>query len=146
MLMEEYAYMNNYTAVGDLIVVAICIVMAILVATSYLSRTKNFLFFINMIAYLVLSALCNVYTHMRYSRITDGNYISIGILRVVFHALIFSLFFIFVVYIVSMLKHPGITLLHSNPYDMRMKLPDPGMVFTCEEDEERYIGIKVSYI
>lgn len=105
--MGDMMYLNNYTPVGDLLVIAICIVMVVLIAASYLSRTKNFMLFMTMIGFLALAALCNVFLHYHYGQIRDGNYTSIYVLRIVFHSVLFSLFMTFIVYIIALVDLPG---------------------------------------
>ena len=99
--MGQQLYFDNYSPVGDIVVIAICIVMMILVATSYVTRTKSFKIFINMIVYLTLAAICDLIHHDWYLRISDSNYTPIYIVRVIYHAILFSIFLLYVVYIVE---------------------------------------------
>ena len=48
---------DNYTPAGDVAVVAICLVMVILLLTSYVSRTRSFRIFANILVSLVIAAL-----------------------------------------------------------------------------------------
>lgn len=102
--MGQTLYFENYTAAGDIIVLAICFVIGILVATSYNTRTKTFKLFINMLVYLCLASLCDMILHDYYVHIPDGNYTPIYVIRVIYHALLFSLFLIYVVYLVTILN------------------------------------------
>ena len=61
--MGQKLYFDNYTAAGDILVIAICFVIGILVATSYNTRTKTFKLFLNMIIYLGLAALSDMILH-----------------------------------------------------------------------------------
>ena len=55
--MGQQLYFDNYMPVGDILVLAACIVMIILLATSHITRTKNFLLFLNMIIYLAMRGM-----------------------------------------------------------------------------------------
>lgn len=99
--MAQQLYFDNYTPVGDLIVIAICFVMIILVATSYVTKTSNFKLFMNMIVYLILAGVCDIVHHQLYTGVTDGNYTVVYIIRILYHALLFSLLLVYVVYIVE---------------------------------------------
>ncbi len=99
--MGQQLYFDNYTPVGDIIVIAICMVMIVLVATSYVNKTKNFSLFLNMIFYLVSASMCDIIYHDWYAHITDGNYIGVYVTRVIYHALLFSILLLYIVYIVE---------------------------------------------
>ena len=102
--MGQQLYFENYSPVGDILVLAICIIMIILVATSYVARSKRFSMFINMIFYLALAAVCDLVHHVLYSRVTNGNYTPVYVVRVMYHAVLFSLFLLFIVYIVETMR------------------------------------------
>ncbi len=99
--MGQQLYFDNYSPVGDLIVVAICFVMIILVAASYVSKTKGFNLFLNMIGYLVLASFCDIIHHQLYTNVADGNYTAVYVIRILYHAFLFSILLLFVVYIVE---------------------------------------------
>ena len=99
--MGQQLYFDNYTPVGDIIVIAICMVMIVLVATSYVNKTKNFSLFLNMIFYLVSASMCDIIYHDWYAHITDGDYIGVYVTRVIYHALLFSILLLYIVYIVE---------------------------------------------
>ena len=105
--MGQRLYFDNYTAVGDIIVLSVCFVIAILIATSYNTRTKTFRLFLNMILYLGLAALADMILHDYYTQVTDGNYTPIYVIRVIYHALLFSLFLVYIVYLVVILNLDG---------------------------------------
>ena len=97
-------YFYTYTAVGDIIVIAVCIVMLILVSTSYVIKSQNYSMFINMIIFLVLSAFSDIIMHNKYTKITDGNYTPVYVLRIAYHLFLFSLFLLFILYILNTLN------------------------------------------
>lgn len=102
MLMGELRYFDNFSPVGDLIVVAICFVIMILLITSYVRKTKAYYIFLNIVAFLIAAALCDVIHHDLYTQITNGDYTSVYIFRLLYRAFLFSILFLFVVYIVTL--------------------------------------------
>ena len=100
--MGEQVFFENYSPVGDLTTVAVCIVIFILIATSYVKRTKNFYIFVTIVVYLMLAGLSDVFYHNLYGKITNGNYNAVYIIRVFYHALLFSNLLLYVVYIIAM--------------------------------------------
>ena len=103
-MIRQTVYFDNYTAVGDIIVLAICLVIVILIAASYNTNTNTFKLFLNMIIYLGLAAASDIILHQYYVSISDGNYIPIYVIRIFYHAMLFSLFLIYVVYLVAVLN------------------------------------------
>ena len=88
---------NNYTPVGDLVVVAICFVMLALIYFSYMRKTPAFRVFMTIIFTLITSALLNV----TYNRLASqlGAVPVVYVFRCLFHAALFSVFFLFTLYI-----------------------------------------------
>ena len=99
--MGQQLYFDNYTPVGDIIVIAVCFVMIVLVATSFVNKNKNFSLFINMVIYLIGAAYSDVIYHNLYTHTKDGNYLPVYIVRIIYHALLFSILLLYVVYIVE---------------------------------------------
>lgn len=91
--------MNGYTPVGDLIVVSICFVMLILLAFSYNSTTKSFMIFLGIIGSLIMAAYANVSFNKLVSIGDAGNYGVANVIRCIYHALLFTIFLLFVAYI-----------------------------------------------
>ncbi len=105
--MGEQLYFDNYMPVGDIIVLSVSLVMMILLATSHVTRTRNFLIFLNMLFYLMMAGLVNLLMHVRFTRITDGNYTSIYVMGILYHAFLFSLFLLYIVYLVVIFRLDG---------------------------------------
>ncbi len=89
---------DNYTPAGDVAVVAICLVMVILLLTSYVSRTRSFRIFANILVSLVIAALVNIVYHALLSNYTPGFRIWIYITRVLYEAMLYGVFFLFALY------------------------------------------------
>ncbi len=102
-------YFANYSPVGDVTVSAFCLTIFGLLFSSSIKRNRHTLLFINIVFYLALSAMLDIILHMVYRKVTDGNYLAVNVLRVAFHAMIFSNLLVYVVYIVSTFNLKGIT-------------------------------------
>lgn len=92
-------YYQNYSPVGDLTVFAICFVFIILIRSSYVSRTKNFLLFCGMIGLLMIAALTGVGFHVALKsigKIQDG---VVYFLRIAQHLALFGTLLLYVSYI-----------------------------------------------
>ena len=98
---------DNYSRAGDVAVIAICIVIIILLTTSYVSRTRSFYIFINVIASLVLAAIVNISFHALLASNHPEMYNAAYVLRILYQSLLFDVFFLFALYTteVSGLEH-----------------------------------------
>ena len=90
---------DNYTSAGDVAVIAICLVMVILLVTSYISRTSSFRIFISIVSSLVLAALVNMLYHRLTVAYMPGLRTQIYVSRVFYQTLLFNVFFLFTLYI-----------------------------------------------
>lgn len=102
--MQAQVYFDNYTAVGDITVIAMSMAMLVLLAVSYIKKNKSSALFLNIIIYLLLAAFSNVICHTVYTNVFNGDYTLVYVLRVLYHALLFSILMVYVVYIVAMLE------------------------------------------
>lgn len=101
-LADTHFIPNNYTPVGDLTAVAVCFVMLALVCFSYIRKTAAFRVFLVIIPCLILSALLNVtYNHLAYRL---GAVPVVYILRCLFHAALFTVFFLYTLYIAEVTR------------------------------------------
>ena len=98
---------DNYMRSGDVGTIAICVVIIILLMTSYVSRTHSLRIFMNIIVSIVLAALVNMVYHGLLARQEPGLYNLVYTLRVLYHALLFDVFFLFSLYttVVSGMEH-----------------------------------------
>ena len=92
---------ENYTRTGDFAVIAICTVMIVLLFTSYVSRTKSFHIFSGIIAVLILAAFINITYHEMIRLDNPDLFTLICVLRIVYQALLFDVFFLFALYTVE---------------------------------------------
>lgn len=98
---------DNYTRAGDVAVIGVCFVMLVLLVTSYVSRTRSFRIFTNIIAVLVTAALVNICFHELLRIGNPAHYTLISILHILYQALLLDVFCLFALYttVVSGLDH-----------------------------------------
>ncbi len=102
--MGKQLYFDNYTAASDVTVLAICVVIAVLIATSYVTKTRTFIFFLNMLICLSLAVLSNMILHDSYAHITDGNYTFVYVMRILYHVFLFTIFLLYIAYSLDVLR------------------------------------------
>ena len=109
---ETHLLPDHYTPVGDLTVIAVCLVMLALIAFSYVRRSASFRVFLFIIPCLILAAALDV----AYNRlaVTLGAVPVVYVLRCLFHAALFTVYFLFTLYIIEVTsldrKRTNITL------------------------------------
>ena len=93
---------NNYTPVGDLIVVAICFVILSLIYFSYMRKSPAFRVFMTIIFTLILTAALDVaYNNLAFRL---GAVPVVYAFRCLFHAALFTVFFLFTLYITEVTR------------------------------------------
>ena len=97
-------YFDNFSPVGDIVVFSMCIVVVILVMTSYVTRNRNFAIFLNIIGFLFLASLFDILYHTSFMHVTDGDYTKVYVLRTCYYAVLFSILLLYVVYVVDLLR------------------------------------------
>ena len=98
--MERLSQVNfdNYTPAGDVAVIALCLVVVILLVTSYVSRTRSFRIFMNIVGALVIAALVDILYHGLLSSYSAVLRTPIYVARVFYQALLLNVFFLFALY------------------------------------------------
>ncbi len=94
-------YFDKYSPVGDIVVIAVCSVILVLVLTSFIKKSKSFGLFMNMVIYIVLAAVSDIIYHNAFNHITDSNYTIVYIFRILYHIFLFSILLLYVVYILE---------------------------------------------
>ena len=89
---------DNYMFAGDVGVIAVCFVMLILLTTSFVSRTRSLRIFLSVIGLLILAASANLAYHRLLELNNPSQYSLIYSLRILYHALLFQVFFLFALY------------------------------------------------
>lgn len=100
--MGQQLYYDNYSPVGDILVVAICFLIFILIGTSYVTKTRSFAVYVCLVVFLTFAGISGISHHFLYSQVTDGDYTWVYILRILYHAFLFSNLLLYVVYIVEL--------------------------------------------
>ena len=95
--------LGNYSRMGDVAVIALCIVVSVLLLTSYVVRNKSFRVFSAIVGFLFISASVNIGYNEILMRpeLMDGNPYMRGLvysLRVFYHMCLFNVFFLFCLY------------------------------------------------
>ena len=89
---------DNYNRMGDVATIAICCVIFVLLATSYISRTRSFRIFCVLVGVLLAAAILNIGYHDMLI-LSDPAYNTwIYLLRIVYVVLLFNAFFLFTLY------------------------------------------------
>ena len=95
--MMEVSY-DNYTRAGDVAVMALCVVVAVLLLSSYVSRTRSFRIFIGIVGLLFVAALTNIGYHcMLTADIPEAYTLTYG-MGILYNAMLFAVFFLFAQY------------------------------------------------
>ena len=89
---------DNYSIAGDAAVIAICLVVGILLMTAYVSRIRSLWIFLTIVGQLVVAAGINIAYHALLAGGDPATFTWIYILRIVYNALMFDLFFLFILY------------------------------------------------
>ncbi len=114
--MEHQIYFNDYYPTGDIMVIAICVIIFVLIGFSYVRKSKSFLYFLFINVTVLLAAFVNIIYHVKYITNITGDYTTVYILRILYHALLFSTLLLYVVYITEVLrleiskKYPVVTM------------------------------------
>ncbi len=103
----SYTTFDNYTRMGDVSVIAVCCVIFILLASSYVSRTLGFRIFSALVGVLFIAATLNIGYHDLLLLHDPSMNAWIYFLRIVYVILLFISFFLFTLYtsVVSNLEH-----------------------------------------
>lgn len=102
--MPNYVYFDNFTPVGDVVVLAVSFVIIVLVTTSYVNKNALFKVFITIVFFLIGASCLDILQHSLYTRVDDGNYTIVCIIRIVYHVFLYSNLFLYVIYIVTILR------------------------------------------
>ena len=98
-LVSRSVYFAAYSPVGSLSTMAICIVMLILLAFSYVTRNRSLRIFLSIIGLLMVTCLADVTFHMLGQQGNPDFYPLLYGCRLLYHTLLFVIFFLFAVYI-----------------------------------------------
>ena len=94
--MEDVLFYNNYSAVGDICTISICIIFWILLNSTYTIKQKNLLLFKSASILVTLASAAEIIYHKMVNNITIVNKIFIYLTR---HTVYISLAMVFGLYI-----------------------------------------------
>ena len=92
------ASLDKYSVMGDVGVIALCVVIFILLTTSYVSRTRSFKIFMNIVALIVIAATVNIVYHVMLAGGGPDLRTVIYVLRILYNALLLDVLFLFALY------------------------------------------------
>ncbi|MBQ7715502.1 MAG: EAL domain-containing protein [Clostridia bacterium] len=92
------ASLDKYSVMGDVGVIALCVVIFILLTTSYVSRTRSFKIFMNIVASIVIAAAVNIVYHVMLAGGGPDLRTVIYVLRILYNALLLDVLFLFALY------------------------------------------------
>ena len=102
----------QYSRMGDVAVIAVCVVIFILLSTSYVVRDKSFRIFCAIVGLVTLAAALNVgynviLSHSEWLKDNANLRGLVYVLRILYHSILFDVFFSFGLYtaIVAKVKH-----------------------------------------
>lgn len=148
-------YYQNYSPVGDIMVLATCIVFVILMRVAYISKSKNYKIFQNMIALLILAAVSGIVYHMALNSTDTIPHIVIYALHAIYHLTLFLHLYFYVVYIkvtmgLDSLTHTRYTVVAGIGFLVMAVLEiggmATGMLFRIGADGEIYSGFNIFMI
>ena len=96
--MNHLIAFDNYNLSGDVATIAICFVVVVLLKTSYVSRTRNYRIFQNIIFSIWLAATVNIIYHSLPANGGSAAVIAAYVLRVLYQAFLLDIFFLFALY------------------------------------------------
>ena len=94
-----YYYYGNYTPVGDVFVVAACLVFLLLMHIAYITKNRTYTIFRLLIFILILAAVSSLGFHFMLSRQHEYSPTLIYILRASYHSFLYFDMYLYVLYI-----------------------------------------------
>ena len=99
-------YYGNYSPIGDIIVICICLIIVILIQTTYINRTRSFSLFGAMICCLFGASISDILYHvsLQLALINKIKVLFVYTTRFSFHFILYSVLFLFVWYILEVMQ------------------------------------------
>ena len=98
---QAITYYNNYSPVGDVLVLATSIVFFILVRSAYINRSQNFAIFRRMMMLLPMGAICDMVFYILLNSIGHVSVPLIYATRMGYHACIFGIMVLYIYYLIE---------------------------------------------
>ena len=96
--------MDVYSPVGDMITIAICVVLLVLLLCSYIRRTRSFRIFLLIIGFLILAAGTSIANRLMLDSWNPSLTVPVCAARVVMHTSLYAIFHLFVLYIADVTR------------------------------------------
>ena len=96
-------FVDNYTQVGDIIAVTMCLLFALLLRLSFVSRTRSFLLFRMMLLMIGIAAYSNILVHV-FMRTGTAPLAVVTGLRIVHYSSMFGNLFLFLFYYLETMR------------------------------------------
>ncbi len=93
------SYYNQYSPAGDILVIATCIVFFILMRIAYISRTKSFLLFRNLLALLCVAAVSDILFYVMLHHADVFPHFIIYLMRAAYHITLLANLQFYLIYI-----------------------------------------------
>ena len=101
---EVLSFNDNYSPIGDLIVIATCVVILVLAYTSFVGKNRAFLIFNAMIGCLLVASFSDVIFHNIFTDTSDATLNFVYLFRLIYHAMLFLILFNYVLYVMEVLR------------------------------------------
>ena len=98
--MDDKVFLNysQYSPVGDILVIATCLVFIILIKSAYISKTKNFLLFRVMLGFLMFAGFASIFYHVALNYPQSFEVPAICAFRVAYRVALFTILLLYVLY------------------------------------------------
>ncbi len=97
----QSTFWESYSYVGDVSVMALCLLMFGLVMTSYVSKNLGFRLFLGILGSLLIAALVNVGFNCMMKAGNPACFRAIAGMRLAYHAILYGVFFMFALYVLE---------------------------------------------
>ena len=98
MTMNVESYLASYSPVGDILVMAIIMVITVLIRVAYIKQSREFTIFRYIMISLVAAAICNILFHQLLTHVSVISLPMVYLLRFLYHFLLYTNLGLYVVY------------------------------------------------
>ena len=135
--MGLHFYFDNYSPAGDILVMAISLVIFVLLSASYVNRSKVFGVYLTIVSFTFMAALTNVISHNLYEFVEGVNRLVPFWMNIGYHAILYAILLLYVIYVTEVMRLEGdkkrltigiglVTFFIVNAVDVAITLQDNG--------------------
>lgn len=135
--MGLHFYFDNYSPAGDILVMAISLVIFVLLSASYVNRSKVFGVYLTIVSFTFMAALTNVISHNLYEFVEGVNRLVPFWMNIGYHAILYAILLLYVIYVTEVMRLEGdkkrltigiglVTFFIVNAADVAITLQDNG--------------------